>query len=132
MTEVIVEKEVCSGCGVDVREDTLFCYNCGVRVGETARPDALSANNGVGDNQSAEAKAALLADSKEKLREGDSTEDKLALAAEKRRKARVTHRSARKIVWEPTGDSSQGLILLLAVSVAIITLVIVVLTVIWK
>jgi hypothetical protein len=32
MAEVKVENRVCAGCGVDVRPDTQFCYNCGTSV----------------------------------------------------------------------------------------------------
>lgn len=32
MAEKIVEKQFCGKCGVDVRPNTLFCYNCGSQV----------------------------------------------------------------------------------------------------
>ena len=35
MAETAVEKAVCSACGVDVRDESLFCYNCGGSVGNT-------------------------------------------------------------------------------------------------
>lgn len=38
MAETLVEKKVCGECGVDVRPQTQFCYNCGKSVTET--PDA--------------------------------------------------------------------------------------------
>lgn len=35
MAETLVEKKVCAECGVDVRPQTSFCYNCGKSVTET-------------------------------------------------------------------------------------------------
>lgn len=32
MAETLVEKRVCGECGVDVRPNTAFCYNCGKSV----------------------------------------------------------------------------------------------------
>ena len=34
MSQSVVEKTVCEECGVDVRENTLYCYNCGSRIDE--------------------------------------------------------------------------------------------------
>lgn len=131
MPEVIVEKEVCSECGVDVRDETVYCYNCGSRVVDGSRQDATD-SNGEDRDVSDETKAAL-DDLAGKLKDGETDHgDKLAKAAQQRRKARVSRRKQRKIVWEPTGDSAQGLIMLLAIFVTIITLVVVFFTVIWK
>ena len=32
MSETAVQSSVCEACGVDVRDESLFCYNCGERV----------------------------------------------------------------------------------------------------
>lgn len=121
MAEAVLEKEVCDGCGVDVREDTLFCYNCGARVAgddasvdEPAADDALdaaldAANNGHGIDDA----------------------DKLAAAATERKRARVAHRKVAEYVWEPTGGEGAGLTLVIAVIVAIFALVVVLLMVNW-
>lgn len=45
MEETLVEKKVCKECGVDVRPDTAFCYNCGKSVTET--PDGPAATDEV-------------------------------------------------------------------------------------
>ena len=46
MAETLVEKEICKECGVDVRPNTAFCYNCGKSVvvedPETNREDEAS------------------------------------------------------------------------------------------
>ena len=32
MSETAVETAVCGACGADVRDESVFCYNCGERV----------------------------------------------------------------------------------------------------
>jgi hypothetical protein len=32
MPETVLTTEVCEACGSDVRDESLFCYNCGERV----------------------------------------------------------------------------------------------------
>ncbi len=32
MTETAVEKSACESCGADVRDESVFCYNCGNAV----------------------------------------------------------------------------------------------------
>ncbi|MGB4990961.1 MAG: zinc-ribbon domain-containing protein, partial [Pyrinomonadaceae bacterium] len=49
MTEAILEKAVCEQCGVAVRENTLFCYNCGSSVSNDPVDNAAT---GVADNDS--------------------------------------------------------------------------------
>lgn len=112
MTEAVLEKEKCDGCGVDIREDTLFCYNCGVRVAgeepDTALEDALdAANNGHSPGES----------------------DKLAAAATERKRARVAHRKMAEYVWEPTVGENAGLALIIAILIAVFALIVVLLMV---
>lgn len=131
MAEVTVEKKVCSGCGAEVREDTLFCYNCGSPIADEDRAANTTGRNGRPSGATVEATAAL-GDLEKKLEKDTAAEDKLARAARERRKARVGHRKPRKVVWQPVGNSSQGLILLLAIAVTLISFVVVLLTVVWK
>jgi hypothetical protein len=35
MAETVLEKAVCEKCGVDVRDESSFCYNCGGPVSES-------------------------------------------------------------------------------------------------
>ncbi|MBK9216222.1 MAG: hypothetical protein IPM59_11610 [Chloracidobacterium sp.] len=112
MTEAVLEKEKCDGCGVDVREGTLFCYNCGARVAgqepEAALEDAITAaNNG--------------------HLPGDT--DKLATAANERKRARVAHRKMAEYFWVPTTGENALLTLILAVLIAVFALVVVLLMV---
>ncbi len=128
MPEATIEKAVCEKCGADVRENTVFCYNCGsplTEAGTSAVPDS----NGVGPEANAETRAAL-DDLAEKMSNTESADgNKLAKAAAERKKARVIQRRSREFVWEPTGDSSGQFIILFAILIAVIVAVIVFLTV---
>ena len=127
MPEAIIEKEVCAKCGVDVREDTQFCYNCGGPVAADPGTDSpvapesgtdATTTNGEETPASDETQAAL-DDLAEKLRAPDADDapegDKLAIAAAARKKARVTKRQTKKVRWEPREDDlSAGLVLMAA------------------
>ncbi len=114
MTEAVLEKETCSGCGVDIREDTLFCYNCGARVADEAPSIALdnafeAANNG-------------------NSRDGS---EKLAAAASERKRARVAHRQVAEYVWESTAGERASTILVIGILIVIFAFVVVLLMANW-
>jgi len=125
------DKDACTNCGVDVRENTLFCYNCGSRLvaevvveGTSGDPVRISktANKEVLDKLSQR----LEIDSK------SSENEQLSRAAEKRRKSRVEMRRSNEFTWEATDDRSSFVYLAFAFVVAIIAAAIVFLIVIWK
>ena len=118
MAEAVLEKDVCDKCGVDVRENTFFCYNCGGKV----------AAEHVSDTSSNGDKAELTL--KKEPDDKASDEKKLSRAAEERRKARVSQRRSNEYVWEPAGDQRRTL--LVAVLVFVIAIAVVFLTVLWK
>lgn len=126
MAETALEKATCTKCGVDVREGTSFCYNCGNAVTEQV-PSA----NGGGD-----ASSAALAELAAKLdieKENETADDgKMARAAEERRKARVSKRKPKEFVWQPVEESAGLRSLLLAILVAVIAAAMVLMTVYWK
>ncbi len=115
MAKAVVEKEVCSKCGVDVRENTQFCYNCGTQVATDADGKSVSNDN---------AEAVVKSDDKA------SDEKKLSRAAEERRKARVSQRKSNEYVWEPGGDFR--LTFLVAILITAVAAAVVFLTVFWK
>lgn len=118
MAEVVLEKEVCGKCGVDVRENTLFCYNCGNQVASDSKDDPSSNGDG------SEAAVATKPDAKA------AGEKKLSRAAEERRKARVSQRKSNEYVWEPGGDFR--LTFLVAILITVVAGAVVFLTVLWK
>ena len=124
MTETI-EKIVCATCGVDIRENTQFCYNCGSKLEVVAPLDTNGAAVVVDNTKAA------LDDLADKLSNGDSEEDKLAKAATERKKARVTHRKRLEYKWEPL-DDTPVLPLIFAGFVGFAVLIVVMLLVVWK
>lgn len=51
MAKKVTQKEVCDACGADVREGSMYCYNCGGPVTAEARAaaEARSARDAVSD-----------------------------------------------------------------------------------
>ena len=125
MVEAVAEKQVCEGCGADVRENTAFCYNCGSSVGE------VLASNDVAAEKSAETKAAL--DELAARFKIDEEEDgRLAKAAAERRKARVSNRKSLKYEWQPTDEAPNFLFIVLTILISVVAGLAVFLTAVWK
>ena len=136
MAETSVQQEICKACGVDVRPNSMFCYNCGSSV-------TSGKTNGVGDvsdvwlrENIAEEKANEPTDSKDEIVETDESapvtskldiaeiqekaekttsiqeEARLKSAAAMRRKAKSFQQKQVEVVWEEAEDGSNlGLIL---------------------
>ncbi len=123
MAETITEKSTCEKCRADVREGTTFCYNCGAPL-----PNVPPPQQEPGDDESI---IEPVADgSVDPAKEGDSNADKLAKAADERKKARVGQRKGKEYAWEPVDDSR--LVILATLLIALIALVVVSLMVFWK
>ena len=121
-----MEKEQCSKCGVDVRENTQFCYNCGSPVAGSEIEPTEAAETDV----TPEAKAAL-DELAEKLSSSDDS-GKLAKAAAERKQARVSRKKTKEIVWEEEGNSSGTLIVLISLLIAAFTALVVYFTIFWR
>lgn len=110
MSETTLEKETCESCGVDVRKDTLFCYNCGKPVAIRPTGEDITAIETKGTNLAVNPAAANLDPDDELARlfrvDDVPVADKLAKAAAERRKARVFLRKPRNVVWELADESS--------------------------
>ncbi len=129
MAEAVAEKQICEKCGVDVRENTAFCYNCG----ESVLPlvDDESATNAAATDVDDETKAAL-DDLADKFKIDEEADGRLAKAAAERRRKRVSNRKSVRYEWQPTEDSPNLLFLLLTGVIFVIAVVAVVLTAVWK
>lgn len=113
MPEASIEKDKCGNCGVDVRENTNYCYNCGsIVVGEE---DSLE-HGSKGTEQDAKTKAAL-EDLENRFRIDDDEGISLAKAAAERKKARVSSRKTIKYEWEPIHGVNPVFIIFVAVFV---------------
>lgn len=127
MPETTVEKATCENCGVEAREGTTFCYNCGTPVLDVEKAEA--ANNGEPAAVSAEAQAALDELSQRFKIDKVKEEDKLAQAAAERKRARVRARRS-EVVWEPVDNTMWFVLFTLAITV--LTAVVVFVAVYWK
>ena len=134
MSEAIVEKESCKECGAEVRDNTVFCYNCGSRVVNEDADKAASIPpdmNGVETTESDAAKQAALADLEKRFRIDEEEDDRLAKAAAERRKARVTNRKITQFVWQPRQDANLWFLILTVVIVSL-SAIAVLLMAFWK
>lgn len=128
--------EICGKCGVDVRPDTQFCYNCGKSV--------AFANGGTADNFADDSgERAAVDDSNQSLIDLEKAlsadfppsydaRARLESAAAERRRARRGVKKQPEIVWEPMPAESTRLYLLLALLIFSVTFAIVFFTVFWK
>lgn len=126
MMPEVTEKVVCKTCDAVVRENTVYCYNCGSKIDL----DIDLGTNGAVVVADENSKAALdaLAD---RLSHGTESDKELTNAANRRKKARVMHRKRNEFTWEPREDSSIFAIFFSAF-VAFVALVVVILLVIWR
>lgn len=130
MSEAVAEKAICENCGVEVRENTSFCYNCGISVVPEPLPEEFGLQDEAEDVDP-QTKAAL-DDLAERLKKGEEDDEKLAKAAAERRKARVKQRKPKEYTWEPE-EEGVGIKMLVAIgAIILISGVIVFLLVFWK
>lgn len=130
MAEAVAEKQVCDNCGVGVRDNTAFCYNCGNAIGAISSDGALHTSNGA-PMKDPETQAAL-DDLAALFKIDEAEDDKLAKAAAERRRARVTGKKTGRYKWEPVDDAPGLLFYLVTAAVVLIVLIVVLLTAIWK
>ena len=128
MADAITEKATCKKCGVDARDGTAFCYNCGSKIVEL--PKAVAETAGSIDDGIVSAPTEDKSDETVLIHDTPQDSDKMSRAADQRRKSRVGLRKTREYAWEPTDDS--GRLLLVAVVIFTVALVVVFVTVIWK
>lgn len=128
MPEVKLKIATCESCGADIREDTLFCYSCGRKYA-----DAANVSNGSEQVEISDEAKTALDDLAEKFKLGDAeSQDKMALAAAERKKARVTPRKAKEMVWETDESISGTGFFVASLFISILVVAVVFLTVYWK
>ncbi len=55
MAEKVLEKPICDACGVEVRPQSMFCYNCGGAVSDTIVEETAVENDSNGKNEVSDA-----------------------------------------------------------------------------
>jgi len=98
MPETVLTTEACNACGSEVRDESLFCYNCGERVRS--------------DEPLAEANAPI-----EKI-EMPGSRPPLRSAASLRKQRRAYNRQPVEITWEQPNRTPVGFIITTIVLVA--------------
>lgn len=129
MVEAIAEKQLCAKCGVDVRENTAFCYNCGESV--LLSVDDVTLASETANDVDGRTKAAL-DELAEKFKIDPEEDDRLAKAAAERRQARVSNRKRTRYEWQPTDDAPNFVFILLTAVIVGLAALVVALTVLWK
>lgn len=121
MAEAVLEKAICKSCGVDVREGTQFCYNCGnpvvYGIGQTVDDEAADELNADIDSGSNHDKAG------EPVK--DNKAARLAVAASERKRSRAGQRKPKRVVWEEPGPASNRIFILVCVLIFVIAALIV-------
>lgn len=92
MSETAIKTAVCSVCGADVRDESVFCYNCGEPVKKTSTDS---------EGVSADMKNAVLRGARPPLR----------TAASLRKQRRAFNRQPVEISWEPPSGSPTGFVI---------------------
>jgi len=128
MAEAILETQVCSKCGAEVREGSSFCYACGTNV---------VVADSAGDNLESVRELVLPSRKPESdLDESDSGKseqpDKLATAAAERRESRSGRRRPKKVVWEEPDERSDKTFVLVTLLIFIAAVTVVTFTVLIK
>lgn len=146
MAETITENQVCNACGADVREGSLFCYNCGGQVaseigvvkndkikavGDVRFQESISGENGDHFKQSGvetkqEIREILTEKSTAKPLEKSNLnkETKLESAATIRKKSKSIQPKKVKIIWEEHENAPNVWFILVAVFLTIVAVVI--------
>ncbi len=131
MAETILEKATCESCGARVRENTLYCYNCGTQVPNEQVDGDVDASETNGANSDLAAIDPIPVPDEELS--GTPSDDpvpdskKLADAAAERKKARISRRKPRQVVWDPADESADRwfvlvTLLITAIAAGVVTL----------
>ena len=90
MPETAVKTPICDICGVEVRDDSLFCHNCGGSVSK------------------AEIKPAIISNGVESVQSGPSA---AVVERPQSRRRPISRRGPVEVVWEPRTGVSVGFII---------------------
>ncbi|HTK38647.1 MAG TPA: zinc ribbon domain-containing protein, partial [Pyrinomonadaceae bacterium] len=115
MSQVETQQPVCAKCGVEVRPNTDFCYNCGASVTDEAESPAANGAGIVSNKESSEKyKNGSLPSGNEKgntdglsarLEDRRPPSPKYESAAGLRRRSKAPARKPVEVTWEPEGET---------------------------
>ncbi|MBC7900948.1 MAG: hypothetical protein H7070_12955 [Saprospiraceae bacterium] len=101
MAEIVIETMVCDACGADIRDGSVFCYNCGETVVQTpVEEPPKSGKNGD------KAQMSDPAGSEFEKRPVNAEPEKLRSAASLRKRSKAYNRKPAEFVWEKRSGPS--------------------------
>ncbi len=135
MAETLVENQVCNTCGVEIRPQALFCYNCGAEVAEeessenTENPEILQKTEVLEEKKIDSRKArkgriTAVVNEKTDDKTAQNGNIKLKSAANLRNKARKLEPKRVEIIWEEHQDAPNLWFLGVAILLIIFAIVI--------
>ena len=118
MTETITKNAICRHCSADIREGSLFCYNCGKPVADRPAVNGRSPESEIAELE-------LAAEAAEKPQPVAAPGKKLRSATDFERRKRAFNRQPIEVTWTPRTDDVNsfvvaGLILIILTAVLII------------
>lgn len=124
--EMVTESAICRKCGAEVREGSVFCYNCGTRMTAEIEPGRGQVSNGLSESRPAVTPAAPadgpvpapVADKPLSSSPPDKHSAALPTAASVRRRRPRSPRSV-EVIWQERQGPGWGFVIGSAVLVVI-------------
>jgi hypothetical protein len=116
MPEIEVQEPVCGKCGVEVRPDTAFCYNCGASI--TGESKAVSN----GQNVSAPVSNGASARVEDRRPEPPKYES----AAGLRKRSKRETRKPVEVTWEPETESPNLTFVIASVCLLVLAIILII------
>lgn len=125
MSEVEIQQPVCAKCGVDVRPDTDFCYNCGAPV--TIEADAPVANGTKPETHivPSETEKRDTNGLSARLEDRRPPSPKYESAAGLRRRSKAPTRKPVEVTWEPEAEGINLKFVIAAVACLVLAIILV-------
>ncbi len=121
MPKTATTSGTCVNCGVELRPDTEFCYNCGKPTGAVAESDPETSAPPI--EKPKDDSLDILEKALAASRVEAGSKEKIELAATERKRARSNKRRSIDVIWEPSG--SNRIFFLIAILVFVIALAVV-------
>ena len=120
----ILTTDFCEKCGADVRQDSLYCYNCG---GSLEKENTASEPASVQDPQINVASTNGSANDVPSIKEGPGL-----LSAASIRKQNAFRRKSVEIRWEPVEESTDRTLLVVAIAFFVFAILVVAIALYFK
>jgi hypothetical protein len=135
MPEIKVQDPVCGKCGVDIRPDTEFCYNCGSSVTSPAAP---AVRNGAEQTDEenlrtetefsahvSDAGAGTANGNSARLQDRRPDPPKYESAAGLRKRSKPATRKPVEITWEPKTDSPNLTFIIATICLVVLAIILI-------